>query len=72
MSGDDIATDFTNSTYFRQFADRSNAESAASIMSSVNVGRERTATITYKVNVSDIQPAGTYQNIITFTAIPSY
>lgn len=72
MSGDDVATDFTNSTYFRQFADRSNAESAASIMSSVNVGRERTATITYKVNVSDIQPAGTYQNIITFTAIPSY
>ncbi|MFZ3301201.1 MAG: hypothetical protein WA152_00630 [Microgenomates group bacterium] len=72
MSGDDVATDFTNNTYFRQFADRSNAESAASIMSSVNVGRERTATITYKVNVSDIQPAGTYQNIITFTAIPSY
>lgn len=72
MTGDDIATDFTNSNYFRQFADRSNAESPATIMNSANVGRERTATITYKVNISDVQPAGTYQNVITFTAIPSY
>lgn len=72
MSGDDIPADFTNSNYFRQFADRSNSETQAIIMSSVNVGRERTATITYKVNISNIQPSGIYQNIITFTAIPSY
>lgn len=72
MSGDDVPADFTNSNYFRQFADRDSAESPAVIMSSVNVGRERTATITYKVNVSDVQPAGIYRNIITFTAIPSY
>lgn len=72
MSGDDVPTDFTNSTYYRQFADRSNAEAQAVIMNSNNVGRERTAVITYKVNVSGVQPAGTYQNIITFTAIPSY
>lgn len=72
MSGDDVPTDFTNSNYFRQFADRSNAENSAIIMSSNNVGRSRTSTITYKINVSDIQPAGTYQNIIQFTAIPSY
>lgn len=72
MSGDDVPTDFTNSNYFRQFADRDSAENPAVIMSSVNVGRERTATITYKVNVSNVQPAGVYRNIITFTAIPSY
>lgn len=72
MNGDDVPTDFTNTNYFRQFADRSNAESPATIMTSNNVGRERTATITYKVNISDVQPSGTYQNIITFTAIPSY
>lgn len=72
MSGDDIPADFTDSTYFRQFADRSNSEAQTTIMSSVNVGRERTATITYKVNVSSVQPAGTYQNIIMFTAIPGY
>lgn len=72
MNGDDVPTDFTNTNYFRQFADRSSAESPATIMTSNNVGRERTAVITYKINVSDVQPAGTYQNIITFTAIPSY
>lgn len=72
MSGNDVPTDFTNANYFRQFADKSSLESPATIMSSSNVGRERTATITYKVNVSDIQPSGTYQNIITFIAIPGY
>lgn len=72
MSGDDIPADFTNSNYYRQFADRSNSESEQVIMSSTNVGRSRTATITYKVNISDTQPSGTYKNIITFTAIPSY
>lgn len=72
MAGDDIPADFTNSTYFRQFADTNSAESKATIMTSVNVGRSRVATITYKINVSDTQPAGTYQNIIMFTAIPSY
>ena len=72
MSGDDVPADFVGSTYFRQFADRSNCETQTTIMSSVNVGRERTATITYKVNISSVQPAGTYQNVIMFTAIPSY
>ena len=72
MSGDDVPADFTNSNYFRQFADRSNSETEQAIMSSVNVGSQRTATITYKVNVSGVQPAGVYQNVIKFTAIPSY
>ena len=72
MSGNDVPADFVGATYYRQFADRSTAESDATIMSSTNVGTSRTATITYKVNVSSVQPAGTYQNIIRFTAIPSY
>ena len=72
MTGDDIPADFTNSNYFRQFADRDSAETQKTIMSSVNVGRERIATITYKVNVSSVQPSGIYQNIITFTAIPGF
>jgi len=72
MDGNDVPADFTTTDYYRQFADRSTAESDATIMSSANVGTSRTATITYKVNVSSVQPAGTYQNIIRFTAIPSY
>lgn len=72
MSGDDIPSDFINANYFRQFSDRSLSEAPSIIMSSNNVGRSRTATITYKVNVSNLQPAGTYQNVIMFTAVPSY
>ncbi len=72
MSGDDVPTDFTNSNYFRQFADRSLSETPATIMTSNNVGRTRTATITYKINVSGVQEAGTYQNVLMFTAIPGY
>ncbi|KKP46916.1 MAG: hypothetical protein UR39_C0007G0044 [Candidatus Woesebacteria bacterium GW2011_GWA1_33_30] len=72
MSGNDVPTDFTNSTYYRQFADRNSAEVESTIMSSVNVGSSRTATITYQINISAVQPAGTYRNVIKFTAIPSY
>lgn len=72
MSGDDVPAAFTDSTYFKQFADLSNTETPQAVMSSSNVGSERSSTITYKINVSSIQPAGTYQNIITFTAIPGY
>lgn len=72
MDGDDVPADFTDTDYFRQFADRSNSESPEVIMSSINVGRSRVATITYKVNIGSVQPAGVYQNVIMFTAIPSY
>jgi hypothetical protein len=72
MTGDDVPADFTDATYFRQFADRSNTESPAVIMTSANVGRSRTATITYKVNIGTGQPSGTYRNVIMYTAIPSY
>jgi hypothetical protein len=72
MDGNDIPVDFTDTTYFRQFSDASSVESPTIIMSSNNVGSSRTATITYKVNISSVQPAGIYQNKITFIAIPSY
>lgn len=72
MAGDDVPADFTDSTYYRQFADVSNAETAKVVMSSSRVYRSRTATVTYKVNISTLQSAGQYQNIIYYTAIPSY
>ena len=72
MSGDDIPADFTNSTYYRQFANRDGAESPQIVMSSIYVGTGRQSTVAYKVNISGIQPAGVYNNMITYTAIPSY
>jgi len=72
MTGNDIPAAFVDSTYFKQFADTSLSETAQVVMSNVNVGASRTATITYKVNVSGIQPAGSYQNIVTFVATPTF
>lgn len=72
IDGNDKSADFADTTYFRQFADLSNSEAPQAIMESVNTGNSRQATVTYKVNVSGVQPAGTYQNIVTYTAIPGY
>lgn len=72
MSGNDIPSDFIDSTYFRPFPNRQENESPAIVMSSTNVGRNRQAVVTFKVNVSPIQPAGKYQTIINFVATPSF
>ncbi len=72
MSGNDIPADFVNSTYYRHFANASLGQTDQIVMSSANVGTGRTATMTYKVNISGVQPAGSYRNKILFTAIPSF
>lgn len=72
VSGDDVPNDFTNGDFYRQFADISSAEIPQVVMSSIYVGRSRQALVTYKVNISGIQEAGTYSNIITYIAIPTY
>ncbi|RLC35669.1 hypothetical protein DRH14_00255 [Candidatus Shapirobacteria bacterium] len=63
---------FADSSYFRQFANYSNSEKAQIIMEEDNDVKDRSARITYKVNISATQPAGNYRNNITFTAIPKY
>lgn len=72
MSGDDIPSEFANATYYKQFADRNNSESPQVVMSNVNIGASRQATVTYKVNISATQAAGSYENIISFVATPAY
>jgi hypothetical protein len=72
MSGNDVPAAFINSTYFKQFADASLAESAVTVMSKIGAGANRIATVTYKVIVSQIQPAGSYENSITYVATPSF
>jgi len=72
MSGTDVPSEFINSTYYKQFADDSAQESPATIMSGLNAGRNKQATIKYTVNISAIQEAGNYENTVTFTATPSF
>jgi len=71
MSGDDIPTDFSTNKY-RPFPDRSSNEQPVVVMSSTNVGKNRQATMTFKVNISPLQPVGNYQTIINFVATPSF
>ncbi|MBU1085015.1 MAG: hypothetical protein ABIJ43_02880 [Candidatus Beckwithbacteria bacterium] len=72
MQGNDIPIAFIDSTYFKQFANISTAETPQIVMSSINVGTNRTATVTYQANISGSQAAGDYENQITYTAIPGY
>ena len=72
MAGDDAVSGFTNSTYFKQFADLSAAESPQTIMTSTHVGTKRHGVLTYQINVGASQATGDYQTAITYTAIPGY
>jgi len=72
VTGSDCATGFTNSNYYKQFADSSLNEAPQSVMSGTNVGRSKQVQITYKVNISGTQPAGTYTNTITYVATPTF
>lgn len=75
--GDDVVSPFpasapTPPTYFKQFANLVKNETPQVIMSSDRVGKNRTATVIYKINISTTQAAGRYQNVITYIATPTY
>lgn len=73
MSGTDVDTaDFVDSTYYRPFANNTLSESPVTVMSKSGVTHSSIATVTYKVNVSPTQEAGSYQNAIQYIAIPAY
>lgn len=72
MSGNDVSSDFSSSDHYRAFADASSGEAPVDVMTSNNVGRNRQSTMTFKINISPVQPAGSYQTVIKLTATPSY
>lgn len=72
MSGDDVAADFIDSTYFRPFADDSASDTMQVVMSSTNVGQNRTATVTYKAGITGAQASGDYQTNVLYVAVPGY
>lgn len=63
---------FGDGTYFRQFANISARETPQIIMSENSSVKNRSARITYKVNITALQAAGNYENAINFIAIPKY
>ncbi|HLL60977.1 MAG TPA: hypothetical protein VK338_04625 [Candidatus Nitrosocosmicus sp.] len=78
----DIPADFTSTSYFRPFANQALSQTPAIVMSNSNVTSEtpedasientHETQMVMKLNISPIQPAGTYQTIINFVATPSY
>lgn len=71
-SGDDVAADFTGTTVFRPFPDFSASESPATIMTTSEAGKNRIATITYKLSVPSNQATGDYSTEIIYLATPVY
>ena len=71
VTGTDCQSGFAGASDYKQFASSESAELAQPVMTGVNVGRNIQTQITYKVNISASQPAGAYQNYITFIALPT-
>lgn len=63
---------FSDSNYFRSFADISQQEPGQTIMTENKPVKDHSARISYKALISVVQTAGFYQNSIIFTAIPIY
>lgn len=72
ISDRDCADGFGNITSYKQFADAAKSEAAQAVMFSGSNGGTRQVKITYKVNISGTQPAGSYANTITFVAVPTF
>ncbi len=72
LTGDDVASDFVGATYFRPFPDLSLGETPATVMTTTAAGKNRAATVTYKVSPSGTQAAGDYSTQITYVATPVY
>ncbi|RJQ36520.1 hypothetical protein C4559_05140 [Candidatus Microgenomates bacterium] len=75
LSGTDCLSDFLPpiySNHYKNFADNSKSEVAQKIMNGTNTGKNKISQITYKVNISTTQTAGTYNNKITYIATPTF
>lgn len=67
------SSDFNTADNYKQFADVSKDETPQVIFSNTTtVGRSQQSQITYKANVSATQAAGSYSNIITYIATPTF
>ena len=62
---------FSNSGYFKQFADASKKESSQVLING-GKGSAQKATVIYKVNIPSSQASGNYSNSVTYVAVPSF
>lgn len=76
MYGNDVPTPFPSippaGNQYKQFPDKSLNETPEPVMFSSMVGKNRSSTMTLKINISGTQAAGIYQNVLIFVATPTY
>ena len=71
LTGIDCDSGFSQATAYKQFANQESGEVPAVFMSGGSEASS-SAQITYKVNISQAQTPGTYQNSITYIASPTF
>jgi hypothetical protein len=69
IAGSDCDSQFATANYYKPFI---SSPSAIIVMSSNNVGRNRIAQITYKLNIAGSQVAGLYTNVLNYIAMPTF
>jgi len=69
VSGTDCVAAFATPTFYKPF---SASPTATIVMTGINVGINKQSQITYKVNVSNMQPGGAYSNLVTYIATPTF
>lgn len=72
LTGNDISPDFIDATYFRPFPDFSLGENPATIMTTTSAGKNRLATVNYRLSPSGSQAGGTYTTQVVYIATPVY
>lgn len=72
VSGQDVPVDFTDATYFRPFADQSQAQPMQVVMSSTELALDHQATVTYQAGIEGAQAAGNYSTTVHYVAVPAY
>lgn len=72
VSGSDSSADFENGKLYRPFANLGLGNSSVQILSGDAKDKEHLATLRVKINISEDQSAGIYQNTLRFAALPGY
>jgi len=70
-AGIDCDNSFSNSKFYKHFADISNEQSSQSVMAGIG-SKNKDVRLSYKVNISRNQAEGIYNNTITYIAVPNF
>jgi len=71
LIGIDCERSFSNSNFYKSFANTSNSQNPQSVMAGIG-SKSKSIRLSYKANISGTQGKGIYNNIITYIAIPNF